>query len=175
VTEAPPPVAPQPTPQKKGLAIASLVAGLLCCAPVGLVLGIMSLVKKDQGGKGMAIAGVVLSALGLIAYPAVLIPALLAGKGVASMGVCSVQLAKVGTMLQNGDSAGADRLVSESSGACPLVLVSHQGNPSEPGAIIAYCQGHTIGGQKMILCLLGDGSVKPLPEAEFRDALGQAP
>ncbi|MFF7274226.1 DUF4190 domain-containing protein [Streptomyces griseorubiginosus] len=52
-----------------GLAIASLVFGVLCCFPaVGLVLGVIALVqikKKGQSGKGLAIAGSILSSLGL--------------------------------------------------------------------------------------------------------------
>ncbi|MCT9078992.1 DUF4190 domain-containing protein [Streptomyces fulvoviolaceus] len=52
-----------------GLAIASLVLGLLCCIPAaGLVLGVIALVqirKKGQSGKGMAIAGSILSSVGL--------------------------------------------------------------------------------------------------------------
>ncbi|WP_416977183.1 DUF4190 domain-containing protein [Streptomyces sp. T028] len=52
-----------------GVAIASLVLGLLCFLPaVGLVLGIIALVqirKRGERGKGMAIAGAVVSSLGL--------------------------------------------------------------------------------------------------------------
>lgn len=52
-----------------GLAVASLVLGVLCCFPaVGLVLGVIALVqirKKGQSGKGLAIAGSILSSLGL--------------------------------------------------------------------------------------------------------------
>ncbi|MET7653531.1 DUF4190 domain-containing protein [Streptomyces sp. NPDC005486] len=52
-----------------GVAIASLVLGLLCFLPaVGLVLGIIALVqirKRGERGKGMAIAGSVLSSVGL--------------------------------------------------------------------------------------------------------------
>ncbi len=62
-----------PESGKTGLAIASLVMGILgivlcCCgfgfiaAPLGLIFGIISLVKK-RGGKGMAITGIILSAL----------------------------------------------------------------------------------------------------------------
>ncbi|WP_159026498.1 DUF4190 domain-containing protein [Streptomyces vietnamensis] len=50
-----------------GLAIGSLVSGIVCCLPpLGLVLGLVALPqikKKDQNGKGLAIAGIVLSAL----------------------------------------------------------------------------------------------------------------
>ncbi|MFE0699513.1 DUF4190 domain-containing protein [Streptomyces sp. NPDC058872] len=50
-----------------GLAIGSLVSGVVCCLPpLGLVLGLVALPqikKKGQAGKGLAIAGIVLSAL----------------------------------------------------------------------------------------------------------------
>ncbi|MFG3283153.1 DUF4190 domain-containing protein [Streptomyces sp. NPDC048111] len=50
-----------------GLAIGSLVAGILCCIPpLGLVLGVCALgqiKKKGQRGKGMAVTGLVLSTI----------------------------------------------------------------------------------------------------------------
>lgn len=65
-------------PKDSGLAIASLVLGILsllssCCifyvsivlAIVSLVLGIVSLAGK-HGGKGMAIAGIVLSSISVL-------------------------------------------------------------------------------------------------------------
>ncbi|KOG32987.1 DUF4190 domain-containing protein [Streptomyces resistomycificus] len=65
----------QPAPVN-GLAIASLVLGILCCLPVvGLVLGVIALVqikKKGERGRGMAIAGSVLSSLGLALWVVVL-------------------------------------------------------------------------------------------------------
>lgn len=64
--------------KSSGLAIASMVCGIVglvlsCCVPylplvlsiVGLVLGVISL-RKQADGKGMAIAGVVCSAITLI-------------------------------------------------------------------------------------------------------------
>ncbi|MEU0025492.1 DUF4190 domain-containing protein [Streptomyces sp. NPDC006335] len=55
-----------------GLAVASLVLGVLCCFPaVGLVLGLIALAqikKKGQSGKGLAIAGSILSSLGLALF-----------------------------------------------------------------------------------------------------------
>ena len=58
----------RPTPVN-GVAIASLVLGILCFVPaLGLVLGIVALVqirKKGERGKGMAVAGSVLSTVGL--------------------------------------------------------------------------------------------------------------
>ncbi|MCD2464651.1 MULTISPECIES: DUF4190 domain-containing protein [unclassified Streptomyces] len=50
-----------------GLAVGSLVSGIVCCLPpLGLVLGLVALPqirKRDQAGKGLAVAGIVLSAL----------------------------------------------------------------------------------------------------------------
>lgn len=64
--------------ESKGLAIASMVLGIVslvvgCCASylgiptaiAGLITGIISLVQK-KGGKGMAIAGVIMSAIAIV-------------------------------------------------------------------------------------------------------------
>lgn len=82
-----------------GLAVASMVCGIVglvlsCCVPylplvlgiVGLVLGAISL-RKQAGGKGMAIAGLVCSIITLI--PAVLL-LVLGSSLLASLGLASV-------------------------------------------------------------------------------------
>ncbi|MEU9660125.1 DUF4190 domain-containing protein [Streptomyces chartreusis] len=55
-----------------GVAIGALVLGILCFVPaVGLVLGLMALAqikKRGERGKGMAIAGSVLSSVGLVLW-----------------------------------------------------------------------------------------------------------
>lgn len=55
-----------------GTSIAALVLGILCCVPgVGLVLGVIALKqikKKGERGRGMAVAGIVLSAFGLMVW-----------------------------------------------------------------------------------------------------------
>ncbi|MFI9118383.1 DUF4190 domain-containing protein [Streptomyces bikiniensis] len=60
----------QPPRSTSGLAVASLVSGVVCCLPpLGLVLGLVALPKirkKGQAGKGLAIAGIVLSALSCV-------------------------------------------------------------------------------------------------------------
>ncbi|MGW7260915.1 DUF4190 domain-containing protein [Streptomyces sp. NPDC054834] len=60
-----------------GLAIAALVLGILCFLPgVGLVLGLVALArirKRGERGKGMAIAGCVLSGIGLALWAAALV------------------------------------------------------------------------------------------------------
>ena len=66
----PPYTAPFPPPQPpvNGFAIAALVLGILCFLPlIGLILGLIALAqikKKGERGKGMAIAGMILSGIG---------------------------------------------------------------------------------------------------------------
>ncbi|MCX5647824.1 MAG: DUF4190 domain-containing protein [Planctomycetota bacterium] len=83
------PTAPAPAPKTSGLAIASLVLGIVGPCTVGLgsimgiILGIVGLVKIGKsagakGGRGLAIAGIVVSAAGLLVLPllaAILLPA----------------------------------------------------------------------------------------------------
>jgi hypothetical protein len=65
------PYIPQPPQRTNGLAIGGFITSLLCCGPVGLILSIVGLsqINKDpsQGGKGLAIAGIVIGAIGLVA------------------------------------------------------------------------------------------------------------
>jgi hypothetical protein len=81
--------------QKSGLAIASLVLGIIGCfitSPIGLILGIVAMVKANRhpneyGGKGLAIAGIVLNGLGLLFLPfivAIAVPNLLAARRMAN-------------------------------------------------------------------------------------------
>ncbi len=61
---------PPVPPPTNGLAIASLVTGIVCCVPpLGLVLGLVALAqirKRGDGGKGFAVAGIVLSSLSVV-------------------------------------------------------------------------------------------------------------
>ena len=93
---APPPLAAAPTvaPRTSGLAVTSLVLGILgmftcgLTALFGLILGIIAMVKvKNSGGKlngnGLALAGTIVSAIFLFMIPifaAMLLPALAAAK-----------------------------------------------------------------------------------------------
>ena len=69
-----------PQQEKKGLAIASMVLGITSIVPgwcipylpfilglIGVILGGVSLSKK-QGGKGLAVAGLVTSIISLVIY-----------------------------------------------------------------------------------------------------------
>ena len=80
---------PAPAPKTSGLAIASLVLGIVGPCTVGLgsiigiILGIVGLVKIGKsagakGGRGLAIAGIAVSGLGILILPvlaAILLPA----------------------------------------------------------------------------------------------------
>lgn len=61
------PYTPARPPSVNGLAIASLVLGIVCCIPpLGLILGLIALSqisRRGQRGKGMAIAGSILSGI----------------------------------------------------------------------------------------------------------------
>ncbi|MEO3975971.1 DUF4190 domain-containing protein [Streptomyces sp. CAU 1734] len=58
---------PPPKVPVNGLSIASLVTGIVCCGPpIGLILGVVALrqiKRKGQRGRGMAIAGIAVSAV----------------------------------------------------------------------------------------------------------------
>ena len=95
-TPPPLPSAAPPMPAKtSGLAVTSLVLGILgmftcgITALFGLILGVMAMVKAKQpgrgasGGSGLALAGVIVSAIFLLMIPifaAMLLPALAAAK-----------------------------------------------------------------------------------------------
>lgn len=85
----------QPPQVKSGMAIASMVLGIIGCfitSPIGLILGIISLNRANKrpfeyGGKGFAIAGVVLNAIGILLIPfiaAIAIPNLMAARRFAN-------------------------------------------------------------------------------------------
>lgn len=67
---------PEPPKKKQGLAIASLILGIvgltICCCLgiipgiIGLILGIIAVSSKQQDGKGMAIGGIITSALAIL-------------------------------------------------------------------------------------------------------------
>lgn len=101
-----PPIAPRfSVKTKNGIAIASMILGILgfltaillvgfIFAIIGLILGVTALVKSSRkptiyGGKGFAVTGVVLSALTVLTLPiiaAIAIPNLLAARRAANEG-----------------------------------------------------------------------------------------
>lgn len=77
------PYGPRPPAAVNGLAVAALVFGVLCVVPaVGLVLGLVALwqiKRRGERGRGMAIAGTVLSSLGLALWAVALATGAVAG------------------------------------------------------------------------------------------------
>lgn len=95
--------------KKTGMAIASMVIGIVGCflaAPVGLILGIVALVRANKrpleyGGKGFAIAGIALNVIGVLTLPiiaAIAVPNFLAGLRAAN------EASAVGTMRRIADA-----------------------------------------------------------------------
>ncbi len=75
---------PSPAPKTSGLAIASLVTGITCVAPLAIIFGhmAMSRIKKSAGqltGHGLALAGTILGYVGLVALVFSIVPILFIG------------------------------------------------------------------------------------------------
>lgn len=61
----------QEQPKTDGVSIAALVSSLLCCAPVAVILGFVGLKRTKGGqrkGRGLAITGLILGLVGLLAW-----------------------------------------------------------------------------------------------------------
>lgn len=119
------PEAPLAPPKTSGMAIASLVLGVMgiACgvtAIVGLVLGIVSVVQinKSQGqlkGQGLAIAGIIVSALFLLLMPALLLPALAKAKTKAQSIQCMNNVKQISLAVIIQANANTNTLPSAAS------------------------------------------------------------
>ena len=59
----------QMSAQTNSLAIASLVVSLVCCAPLGVIFGhvaISQINRTGEGGRGLAVAGLVIGYVGMV-------------------------------------------------------------------------------------------------------------
>lgn len=158
---APPPLPsasapmPPPSPQRKtsGLAIASLVCGVLGCAGItaiaGVILGIIALAKINRsngrlGGFGLAVAGICVSGFMLITIPifaGLMLPALAKAKGKAQAVNCANnlrQLALAARMYAND----SDNTFPDGEKWCDLLqkYASQRAFhcPSHKGALCSY-------------------------------------
>jgi len=86
--QLPPVSAPAPSGDKKGLAIASLILGILSLCgsvlwyyggPISIVGIVLGFLGMKSSGKGMAIAGIILSAIGLLLLIVFVIISLVSG------------------------------------------------------------------------------------------------
>jgi len=119
---ASPPTAPPAPSRVSGLAIASLVLGILggfiITALVGLILGIVSLVQISRGqgrlrGQGLAIAGTVISGIALLFLPmtaAMVFPAFMRARESAHKAVCLSNVKNISLALQMYMADYDDRL-----------------------------------------------------------------
>jgi prepilin-type processing-associated H-X9-DG protein len=165
-TETQPAAAP---PKTSRLAVTSLVLGclgLLTCgitSLVGLVLGIIALVRINQskgqlGGQGLALAGTIVSAVFLLLAPitaAMLLPALAKAKQKATGIQCmnNVKQLNLGLMMYANDNkdvfpsgtAWCDTLLPYLGGSTKVFICS-QGAPDRRGhyAVNARLAGHSI-------------------------------
>jgi prepilin-type processing-associated H-X9-DG protein len=96
----------QPIVGNSGMAIASLVCGLLFCIPIcpllAIIFGIIGIRQTGpgkRGGQGMAIAGLVLGAVGLLIIPlniAILLPSLNRARETANRVKCASNERQIG-------------------------------------------------------------------------------
>jgi hypothetical protein len=140
-SQSPPPTpAPEAAIKTSGLAIASLVLGLLGCfgitAIAGLVCGIIALtqISRSQrrlGGNGLAIAGVALSGMMMVfcipMMAGMLLPALARAKGKAEQINCVNNLKQIVIALRiysrdNNDRFPADLLQMTNELGTPMIL-----------------------------------------------------
>ena len=167
MTQAPPeaPSSPPPPagPKTSGLAIASLVCGIagFCTGGlagiVGLILGIVALcgIGKSQGqrkGKGLAIAGIVVSIVSLVALVAFVLPALHQARALANEAASKSNLKQ----LCNGAHlyATSHRQIMPPADSWPQVLTQEFGisdrglsDPADPDAGRGYAINRYVAGQ----------------------------
>jgi prepilin-type processing-associated H-X9-DG protein len=141
------PAAAPAAAKNSGLAIASVILGALgivscgITAVVGLVLGIVALaqISRSEGrlkGQGLAIAGVIVSALFLFVMPALLLPALAKAKAKAQGINCMNNVRQI-----------------------TLAVVLHaQANTNACPPAATWCEAiqTTIGSDKVLQCPAGD-------------------
>ena len=165
------PPAPPPGPAKRcGLAIASLICGILSLPTIGLgailavILGIVGLVKISKsrgalGGKGMAIAGIVLGGLFFLALPfialmaAIAVPTFVTVRGTAHAAVSKSNLkqlsvaAQVYAVERDGALPSPDRWPQELEEFCGSDQVLK--DPANPDAGRAYAMNAALGGMRL--------------------------
>lgn len=178
------PRAPAEKPKTSGLAIASLVLGILgpCTAGitalVGLILGIIALIKigkseRKLGGQGFAIAGLVISGLAVLMLPilaGLLLPALAQAKAKAQTISCVNNMKQIGLGIRLYANDNGDKFPTANRW-CDLVL-NDVGSPkvfvcpsAQDGQRCHYAFNAKLDGKK-------DGEVDPQTVMIFETSPG---
>jgi hypothetical protein len=125
--------------QQKGLAITSLVLGLLSLTCFSFLTGIPAIIcghlararaRRSPGqysGAGLALAGLITGYVGLVALPALLLPALAAAKHNAQAITCSDQMKCIGLSFRTW--------AIDNDGNFPFNLSTNQGGTMEFSAL----------------------------------------
>ncbi len=108
VATAQPEPGPGQPPRTSGMAIASLVLGVLCLGLPGLILGIIALVQIGKNptrlrGQGLALAGTIISAISLLFVPfiaAILFPVFARARDAAQETNCMNNLKQISIAVQ---------------------------------------------------------------------------
>jgi len=159
---APPPFPGAPT-RTSGLAIASLICGILGCIPfsalagIGLGIGALSSINKSRGqlkGRGLAIAGICVSAfMCLIFLPAMFLPALAKAKARAQTIQCGNKMQELAAAAKAYAQNSGNKL-PDASNWCD-VLKPHLKNqnafycPSEDSQLCGYGFNGALSGRSL--------------------------
>jgi prepilin-type processing-associated H-X9-DG protein len=161
---------PAPAPKTSGLAIASLVLGIVGPCTVGLgsiigiILGIVGLVKIGKsagakGGQGLAIAGIVVSGLGIVLLPVllgmlgmlagILMPAMFSARDMAYLEASQNNVKQLCKAVHMYANVNGDKLPPE--GEWPRIFGPTVGgdklvDPSDPGGALAYAMNARLNG-----------------------------
>ncbi len=165
-------------PRTSGMAVASLVLGILGClgitALAGLVLGIVSLIRINNSrgrlsGTGLAVAGIAVSGVFLLMTPALMLPALAKAKQKAQMVNCmnhEKQLCMAALMYA---SSNGDQLPPAATWCDALLAGAGSSQtyqcPAARGVRCGYGFNRKLGGKKL-------GEVDPQTVMFFESAGG---
>jgi hypothetical protein len=169
--------------QQKGLAITSLVLGLLSLTCFSFLTGIPAIIcghlarararrsPEQYGGAGLALAGLITGYIGLVALPALLLPGLAAAKRYAEAISCSNQMKSIGVSFRTW--------AIDHDGNYPFDLSTNQGGTMEFSALgidgsdssaarIFQVMSNELSTPKILVC---PGDSKRHPALDFQNLL----